>query len=87
MICDVIIFPFKFVMSSLSLHSPHYSQVLFIMVGCLSAPPSLYVISWSFACSFPLLQVIQPRSFSGLVFFSDVSFFWSFWLYFRFCVI
>jgi hypothetical protein len=57
------------------------------MVGWLSVPPSQYVISWSFACSFPLLQVIQPRNFSGLVFFSDVSFFWSFWLCFHFSVI
>jgi len=34
-------------------------RFLFIMVGRLSLPPSPYVISWSFACSFPLLQVTQ----------------------------
>jgi hypothetical protein len=59
MICEIIIFPFKFVMSALSLHSPHYSQVFFIMVGRLSLPPSRSVISWSFARSFPLLQITQ----------------------------
>jgi hypothetical protein len=29
------------------------------MVGRLALPPSPYVISWSLACSFPLLQVTQ----------------------------